>query len=161
MQIYFLSIHLSCFNKERQQMNLSKLHFANLISDKFLSIVFIYICWFSHLKQRRRLITHANAKSKSEKFPPPHQDGAVGFPVCSSQHIDPTILPPDVPFSSTSFSYSKEPIETWSGPLVDNAGGAARRKKHSAGDTRESSISHRGSTKEKYSGARKGKKSIA
>nr|GEW45805.1 probable serine/threonine-protein kinase At1g54610 [Tanacetum cinerariifolium] len=26
---------------------------------------------------RRRLITHANAKSKSEKFPPPHQDGTL------------------------------------------------------------------------------------
>ena len=25
-------------------------------------------------------MTHANAKSKSEKFPPPHQDGAVGYP---------------------------------------------------------------------------------
>ncbi|CAA6663468.1 unnamed protein product [Spirodela intermedia] len=30
---------------------------------------------------RRRMITHANAKSKSEKFPPPHQDGALGFPL--------------------------------------------------------------------------------
>ncbi|CAA6662072.1 unnamed protein product [Spirodela intermedia] len=29
---------------------------------------------------RRRLVTHSNAKSKSEKFPPPHQDGALGFP---------------------------------------------------------------------------------
>ncbi|KAK4477921.1 hypothetical protein RD792_017186 [Penstemon davidsonii] len=27
---------------------------------------------------RQRLITHANAKSKSEKFPPPHQDGGLG-----------------------------------------------------------------------------------
>lgn len=25
-------------------------------------------------------MTQANAKSKSEKFPPPHQDGAVGVP---------------------------------------------------------------------------------
>ncbi|XP_042500073.1 probable serine/threonine-protein kinase At1g54610 [Macadamia integrifolia] len=30
---------------------------------------------------RRRFITPANAKSKSEKFPPPHQDGAVGHPL--------------------------------------------------------------------------------
>ncbi|XP_071702602.1 probable serine/threonine-protein kinase At1g54610 [Rutidosis leptorrhynchoides] len=28
---------------------------------------------------RRRVITEANAKSKSEKFPPPHQDAAVGY----------------------------------------------------------------------------------
>ncbi|BAT13234.1 Os11g0218678, partial [Oryza sativa Japonica Group] len=28
---------------------------------------------------KRRLITHATAKSKSEKFPPPHQDGVVSW----------------------------------------------------------------------------------
>ncbi|XP_052298042.1 probable serine/threonine-protein kinase At1g54610 isoform X2 [Citrus sinensis] len=90
---------------------------------------------------RRRLITHANAKSKSEKFPPPHQDGAVGFPLGSSHHIDPTFIPPDVPFSTTSFSYtSKEPIQTWSGPLADSDSvGATRRKKYAARDSREPS----------------------
>ncbi|XP_073300468.1 probable serine/threonine-protein kinase At1g54610 [Primulina huaijiensis] len=78
---------------------------------------------------RRRLITHANAKSKSEKFPPPHQDGGLGFPPGSSNHVDPTFDPPDVPFSSMNFSYSKDPIQTWSGPLADPAGvGAPRRK---------------------------------
>ncbi|KAG8370047.1 hypothetical protein BUALT_Bualt14G0077000 [Buddleja alternifolia] len=78
---------------------------------------------------RRRLITHANAKSKSEKFPPPHQDGGLGFPLGSSHHIDPTFDPPDVPFSSMNFSYSKDQMQTWSGPLVDPAGvGAPRRK---------------------------------
>ncbi|GKV39024.1 hypothetical protein SLEP1_g46860 [Rubroshorea leprosula] len=82
---------------------------------------------------RRRLITHANAKSKSEKFPPPHQDGTLGYPLGSS-HIDPVFDPPDVPFSTTIFSYSKEPIQTWSGPLADTAAvGAPRRKKHSDG----------------------------
>lgn len=84
---------------------------------------------------RRRLITYANAKSKSEKFPPPHQDGALGYPLGSSQHFDPAVVPPDVPYSSTSFTYSKEPVQTWSGPLVDSAGaGALRRKKNAAGD---------------------------
>jgi len=34
--------------------------------------------------QRWRVVTHANAKSKSEKFPPPHQDGAVGYPLDAS-----------------------------------------------------------------------------
>lgn len=29
--------------------------------------------------QRRRMAAQSNAKSKSEKFPPPHEDGAVGF----------------------------------------------------------------------------------
>lgn len=81
---------------------------------------------------RRRLVNHANAKSKSEKFPPPHQDGGLGVPLGASHHIDPKLVPPDVPFSSTSFPYSKEPIQNWSGPLVDPvAVGAARRKKHS------------------------------
>ncbi|XAR57130.1 Cyclin-dependent kinase [Bertholletia excelsa] len=84
----------------------------------------------ANIDQKQRLISHANAKSKSEKFPPPHQDGALGN-VCSSRHIDPSFDPPAVPFSSMSFSYSKEPIQTWSGPLVDPAtGGAPRRKKY-------------------------------
>lgn len=87
---------------------------------------------------RRRLISHANAKSKSEKFPPPHQDGALGVPLGASHHIDPSLVPPDVPFSSTSFTYSKEPVQNWSGPLVDPAnGGAGRRKKNAPNDARE------------------------
>ncbi|KAL8026185.1 hypothetical protein ABFX02_14G011500 [Erythranthe guttata] len=80
---------------------------------------------------RRRLITHGNPKSKSEKFPPPHQDGGIGFQLGLSHHIDPTFDPPDVPFTSMNFSYAKDPIQNWSGPLVDPAsvgGGAPRRK---------------------------------
>ncbi|KAI4294763.1 hypothetical protein MLD38_040909 [Melastoma candidum] len=46
-----------------------------------------------HNIDRRRLISHTNAKSKSEKFPPPHQDGAVGFPLGISQHFDPPLSP--------------------------------------------------------------------
>lgn len=77
--------------------------------------------------QRRRIITHANAKSKSEKFPPPHQDGAVGF----THHIDSSsfVDPPGVPFSSMNFSYAKEPIQTWSGPLVEPTSVASFRRK--------------------------------
>ncbi|KAL5995981.1 hypothetical protein ACLOJK_026054 [Asimina triloba] len=83
---------------------------------------------------RRRLITHANAKSKSEKFPPPHQDGALGFPLGSSHHMDPPFDPPEVPFSST-FVYQKGQITTWSGPLMEPAAvGHPRRKKQTAGD---------------------------
>lgn len=110
---------------------------------------------------RRRLITHANAKSKSEKFPPPHQDGAVGFPLGSSHHIDPTFIPPEVPFSTTSFSYtSKEPIQTWSGPLADSDSvGGTRRKKHATRDSREPSKPP--AVKDKSSNTRsRGKKSI-
>ncbi|KAF4350309.1 hypothetical protein CsatB_028735 [Cannabis sativa] len=111
---------------------------------------------------RRRLITHANAKSKSEKFPPPHQDGAVGFPVGSSHHIDPSAVPTDVPFSSTSFTYQKGPTQTWSGPLVDSTGaGATRRKKHAAGDGRDTSKSQ-SSHRDRHEDARvKGKRSVA
>ncbi|OVA04356.1 Protein kinase domain [Macleaya cordata] len=91
---------------------------------------------------RRRLITHSNAKSKSEKFPPPHQDGALGFPLASSHHMDPTYDPPDVPFSTTTFSYQKEPVQTWSGPLVDSSSvGAPRRKKQTLGNSRIPKVS--------------------
>ena len=81
------------------------------------------------LQQRRRLLTHANEKSKSEKFPPPHQDGTLGYRLGSSHHIDSAFDTSDVPFSSMNFSYEKEPIQTWSGPLGDPAtNGSARRK---------------------------------
>ncbi|KAL0376523.1 UNVERIFIED_CONTAM: putative serine/threonine-protein kinase [Sesamum calycinum] len=88
---------------------------------------------------RRRLINHANAKSKSEKFPPPHQDGGLGYPLGSSHHIDPTFDPPEVPYSSMNFSYSKDPIQTWSGPLVDPGavGAPKRRSKPSKKDYRK------------------------
>ncbi|CAN6548167.1 unnamed protein product [Malus baccata var. baccata] len=63
---------------------------------------------------RQRLITHANVKSKSEQFPPPHQDGTLGYPLGSSDHIVPAFDSLDVSFSSTSFAS----LQTWSGPLV-------------------------------------------
>ncbi|KAK5771881.1 hypothetical protein PVK06_048135 [Gossypium arboreum] len=89
---------------------------------------------------RRRLITHANAKSKSEKFPPPHRDGALGVYLGASQHIDPAFVPHHVPFSSTLFTSSKEPIQTWSGPLINSTStGALRKKKHVASDSLEPS----------------------
>ncbi|KAL9243377.1 hypothetical protein vseg_017271 [Gypsophila vaccaria] len=46
---------------------------------------------------RMRLVTQANAKSKSEKFPPPHQDGAVGVP------LDPSNGP--ISFGETEHSF--------------------------------------------------------
>ncbi|KAK9136983.1 hypothetical protein Sjap_007577 [Stephania japonica] len=89
--------------------------------------------------KNRRLITHANAKSKSEKFPPPHQNGALGFPLGSSHYMDPIFVPPDVPFSSTTFTYEKGPMEIWSGPLIDStAVGNPRRKKKSTDDAQVS-----------------------
>nr|XP_043606370.1 probable serine/threonine-protein kinase At1g54610 [Erigeron canadensis] len=94
---------------------------------------------------RRRLITHANAKSKSEKFPPPHQDGTLGYPLDSSQHFD----PPDVTYSS-NFSHGKAPIQTWSGPLGEPASaGGPLRKKHSDSTSKSSRHRTSGRSKEK------------
>ncbi|XAR54706.1 Cyclin-dependent kinase [Bertholletia excelsa] len=111
---------------------------------------------------RRRLITHANAKSKSEKFPPPHQDGALGVPLGASQHIDPAFVPIDIPFSTTSLTYLKEPVQNWSGPLVESTViGASKGKKHAAGNSHESTKSFVGK-REKTSNHRvKGKEIMA
>ncbi|TVU47040.1 hypothetical protein EJB05_06618, partial [Eragrostis curvula] len=82
---------------------------------------------------KRRLITHATAKSKSEKFPPPHQDGAVGVPLDSSNHMDPLYEPPDPSSFSTVFAYEKGAVPTWSGPLVDPSAVANQKRKHKSG----------------------------
>ncbi|KAH1138493.1 hypothetical protein GYH30_028140 [Glycine max] len=106
---------------------------------------------------RRRLITHANAKSKSEKFPPPHEDGQLGFPLGSSNHIDPDIVPSDVSFGSTSYTFSKEPFQAWSGPIGNTASiSVTKRKKHTAGAL-DLSKPYKGALKDKV----KGKKIIA
>ncbi|KAK3125955.1 hypothetical protein QOZ80_7BG0611900 [Eleusine coracana subsp. coracana] len=88
---------------------------------------------------KRRLITHANAKSKSEKFPPPHQDGALGFPLGCSNHIEPTFEPPDPSSFSTVFPYEKGAVPTWSGPLVDSATGNQKRKHKSGRSSKQPS----------------------
>ncbi|KAF8721042.1 hypothetical protein HU200_023455 [Digitaria exilis] len=80
-----------------------------------------------------RFITHTNAKSKSEKFPPPHQDGAVGVPLDSSNHMDPLYEPPDPSSFSTVFTYEKGAVPTWSGPLADPAAVANQKRKHKSG----------------------------
>ncbi|KAF9601838.1 hypothetical protein IFM89_023525 [Coptis chinensis] len=70
---------------------------------------------------RLRRITRANAKSKSEKFPPAHQDGSLALPLGSPHYMDPAFDPPDVTFSSKIFTYQKEPVQNLSGRLVDPA----------------------------------------
>ncbi|XP_031485338.1 probable serine/threonine-protein kinase At1g54610 [Nymphaea colorata] len=77
---------------------------------------------------RRRLITHANAKCKSEKFPPPHLDGAVGYP-SGSLYGEPGFDPSEPSLSSTSFMSQKLSGSTWSGPLLDPVGVAPTRRK--------------------------------
>ncbi|KAI5008730.1 hypothetical protein ZWY2020_009778 [Hordeum vulgare] len=88
---------------------------------------------------KRRLITHANAKSKSEKFPPPHQDGALGYPLGCSNHMEPTFEPPDPSSFSTVFPYDKTAVPTWSGPLVDPPGGNQKRKHKSGRSSKQPS----------------------
>ncbi|MBA0854229.1 hypothetical protein Goshw_027843 [Gossypium schwendimanii] len=112
---------------------------------------------------RRRLISHANAKSKSGKFPPPHQDAAVGIPLGASHHIDPALVPPDIAFSSTSFPYPKEPFQTRSGPLVESSktGAPSRKKLVVGGSLHERSKPPAGSQNDDGDNTRvKGKKSI-
>ena len=81
----------------------------------------------------------------------------------SSHHFDPALVPPDVPFSTTSFSYPKESLQAWSGPLVEPASaGGPRRKKHTGHDGRETSKSYTGNLREKHDNARvKEKRSAA
>ncbi|XP_014514197.1 probable serine/threonine-protein kinase At1g54610 [Vigna radiata var. radiata] len=101
---------------------------------------------------RRRLISHANAKSKSEKFPPPHEDGQLGFPLGSSNHIDPDIIPSDISLGSTSYTYSKEPFQAWSGP-IGNPASISKQKKHTTGDDAlDLSKSYKGTLKHKVKG---------
>ncbi|XP_062198792.1 probable serine/threonine-protein kinase At1g54610 isoform X2 [Phragmites australis] len=90
---------------------------------------------------RRRMITHANAKSKSEKFPPPHQDGAMGNPLGSCRHLEPTFEHQDASFS-TVVPIQKGTSQTWSGPLIDPAAlGQSRRKKQTALDAKAAAYS--------------------
>ncbi|CAI8615519.1 unnamed protein product [Vicia faba] len=101
---------------------------------------------------RRRLITHGNAKSKSEKFPPPHQDAQLGVPLGSSHRIDPETIPADASFISTTYTYSKEPFQAWSGPIANAADiGLPMRKKHFA-DVFDLSKSPKGAHKDKFKG---------
>jgi cyclin-dependent kinase 12/13 len=88
---------------------------------------------------KRRLITHANAKSKSEKFPPPHQDGALGYPLGCSNHMEPAFEPPDPSSFSTVFPYEKGAVPTWSGPLADSAAGNQKRKHKSGRSSKQPS----------------------
>lgn len=74
------------------------LHYS-LISDDFC-LVFTF--------QRRRFITQGNAKSKSEKFPPPHQDGSVGFQLDTSHNGPISFGPSETSFASSIFGAKKD-----------------------------------------------------
>ncbi|KAG9446258.1 hypothetical protein H6P81_012386 [Aristolochia fimbriata] len=80
---------------------------------------------------RRRLITNGNAKSKSEKFPPPHQDGAVGFQLQQPQNGPISFSGADNSFASSVFDLSRSSGVPASGPLGNSKaiGGPSRRLK--------------------------------
>uniref|UniRef100_A0A1D1XE90 [RNA-polymerase]-subunit kinase n=1 Tax=Anthurium amnicola TaxID=1678845 RepID=A0A1D1XE90_9ARAE len=65
---------------------------------------------------RRRLIAQLNAKSRSEKFPPPHKDGAVGVPLdeaSGTQHM--SFMMPDKSFASSVFDPQNLPDSAFPG----------------------------------------------
>ncbi|CAL5361782.1 hypothetical protein CsSME_00052908 [Camellia sinensis var. sinensis] len=73
---------------------------------------------------RWKVMTQANAKSKSEKFPPPHQDGAVGHPLDKS-HNGP------VSFGAQDISFGSSIVESNSSGSANNTaamGGTSRRR---------------------------------
>ncbi|GAV62727.1 Pkinase domain-containing protein [Cephalotus follicularis] len=72
---------------------------------------------------RWRVVTQTNAKSKSEKFPPPHQDGAVGHP--TSQKGALSFGAPDSSFGSSIFIPKSSEFAKSTGSV----GGTSRRRK--------------------------------
>ncbi|KAI4343570.1 hypothetical protein L6164_010904 [Bauhinia variegata] len=60
---------------------------------------------------RWRVVTHANAKSKSEKFPPPHQDGGVGYPLDAS-HKEPVSFGASEASSFGSAIFNSKPVKS-------------------------------------------------
>lgn len=76
-------------------------------------------------------MTQTNAKSKSEKFPPPHQDGAVGYPQDVSHKGPLSFGAPDTSFGSSVFnSRSSTSIKSMGAP----AGVSSRRRKTNRAD---------------------------
>lgn len=71
----------------------------------------------------------------------------------SSHRIDPETIPADASFISTTYTYSKEPLQAWSGPIGNAADiGLPMRKKHIAGDVFDLSKSPKGILKDKFKG---------
>ncbi|XP_062115850.1 probable serine/threonine-protein kinase At1g54610 [Humulus lupulus] len=74
---------------------------------------------------RWRVATQTNAKSKSEKFPPPHQDGAVGYPQETSHKGPLSFGASDSSFGSAVFnSRSSQSVKS----MGAASGGPSRRK---------------------------------
>ncbi|KAH7578531.1 hypothetical protein JRO89_XS01G0394200 [Xanthoceras sorbifolium] len=74
---------------------------------------------------RWRVVNQANAKSKSEKFPPPHQDGAVGHPHDASHKAPVSFGAPDIFISSSTFNTKSSGSAKSTGAV----GGPSRRRR--------------------------------
>nr|QYW07108.1 cyclin-dependent kinase like 9 [Dimocarpus longan] len=79
---------------------------------------------------RWRVVNQANAKSKSEKFPPPHQDGAVGHPQDASHKAPLSFGGPDIFISSSTFNTKS----SGSAKSTGSVGGPSRRRRTSKDD---------------------------
>lgn len=81
---------------------------------------------------RWRAVSQTNTKSKSEKFPPPHQDGAVGHPQETTNKVPLSFGTVDASFGSSMFdSRSSGSVKSMGAP-----GGPSSRKKTSREDPR-------------------------
>ncbi|ESR50153.1 hypothetical protein CICLE_v10031084mg [Citrus x clementina] len=74
---------------------------------------------------RWRVVTQANAKSKSEKFPPPHQDAGVGHPQNASRKAPVSFGAPDSFVSSSTYDTKS----SGSAKSAGTVGGPSRRRK--------------------------------
>ena len=115
------NLRFGCFNQSLREFGLIKMYSYCLPGLSIELLILIIIC----LLQRWRVVTQANAKSKSEKFPPPHQDGAVGYPLDTSHKGPVSFGAPDASFGSSMFN-SKS-----SGSVkgIGATGGPSRRRK--------------------------------
>lgn len=97
--------------------------FFLLVHYSLISDVFCLVFTF----QRRRYITQGNAKSKSEKFPPPHQDGSVGFQLDALHNGPISFGPSETSFASSIFGAKKDRDRgvPQSGPLGNPSAAAA------------------------------------
>ncbi|OVA17420.1 Protein kinase domain [Macleaya cordata] len=81
-----------------------------------------------NLDRRRRLLAEVNTKSKSEKFPPPHQDATVGFPLDTSRNGPVSFIAPDTSFTSSIFEPNSSRVSHSNSLRNPAAVGGHRRK---------------------------------
>ncbi|XP_050376691.1 probable serine/threonine-protein kinase At1g54610 [Argentina anserina] len=81
---------------------------------------------------RWRAMTQTTTKSKSEKFPPPHQDGAVGYPQEASHKGPLSFITSDASFGSMVFNTKS----SGSVKSMGAVGGSSRRKTNRENPTR-------------------------